>query len=73
MNIEKAFDRVQRKVLKCAMRKKRIAVMLRPVSLHDGATSYVRVDSKLSEDLEVLDVECYWSFALIKKYVSQIH
>ena len=49
VDIEKAFDRVPRKVLEWAMRKKGIPeVLVRSVmSLHEGAKITVRVDSEL--------------------------
>ena len=52
---EKAFDRVLRKVLEWAMRKKRIPdVLVRSVmSLYEGAKTRLRVDSELSEEFEV--------------------
>ena len=51
VDLEKAFDRVSRKVLEWAMRKKEIPeVWVRSVmSLCDGAKTGVRVDSELSE------------------------
>ena len=47
VDLEKAFDRVPRKVLEWAMRKKRIPeVLVRSVmSLYEGAKTRVRVDS----------------------------
>ena len=55
VDLEKAFDRVPRKVLVWAMRKKRIPeVLVRSVmSLYEGARMRVRVDSELSEKCEV--------------------
>ena len=55
VDLEKAFDRVPRKVLKWAMRKKGIPeVLLRSVmSLYEGAKTRVRVDSELSEEFKV--------------------
>ena len=54
-DIGKAIDRVSRKVLEWALRKKGIPeVLVRSVmSLYEGAKSRVRVDSELSEDFEV--------------------
>ena len=54
-DIKKAFHRVSRKVLEWAMMKKRISdVLARSVrSLHEGAKTKVRVDSELSEELDV--------------------
>ena len=55
VDIEKAFDRVLRKVLEWAVRKKEIPEdLVRSVmSLHDGAKTRVRVDTETSEELEV--------------------
>ena len=55
VHIEKAFDRVPRKVLEWATRKKGIPeVLVRSVmSLYDGAKTRVRVDFVLSEEFEV--------------------
>ena len=52
---EKAFDRVQRKVLEWAMRKKAMPkVLVRSVmNLYEGAKTRVRVDSELSGEFEV--------------------
>ena len=49
VELEKAFDRVARKVLEWAMRKKEIPeVSVRSVmNLHEGAKTRVRVDSEL--------------------------
>ena len=54
MDLEKAFDRVPRKVLEWAIRKKGIPeVLVRPVmSLYEGAKTRVRVDCELSGELE---------------------
>ena len=54
-DLVKAFDRVQRKVLEWALRKKEIPeVLVRSVtSLYEGAKPRVRVDSELSEEFEV--------------------
>ena len=56
VDLEKAFDRVQRKVLEWATRKKGIPeVLTRSVmSLYEGAKIGVRVDSELSEEFEVI-------------------
>ena len=53
--LEKAFDRVPRKVLKWAMRKRGIPeVMVRTVmSLYESAKTKARVGLELSEKLEV--------------------
>ena len=55
LNLEKAFDRVPRKVLEWALRKKGIPdVLVRSVmSLYEGAKARVRVDYELSEEFEV--------------------
>ena len=53
--MEKAFDRVPRKVMERAMRKKSLSeVMIRAVmGLYDGAKTRVRVRSAYSEEFEV--------------------
>ena len=55
VDMEKAFDRVPRKVMEWAMRKKDyVEVMVRAVmSLYDSAKTRVRVGSAYSEELEV--------------------
>ena len=54
MDIEKAFDRVPRKELKWAMRKKEIPALARSVMRkYEGAKIRDRVDSQLSESLRV--------------------
>ena len=55
VDMEKAFDRVPRKVIKWAMRKKGLSeVIVRAVmSLYDGAKTRVRVGSAYSEEFEV--------------------
>ena len=55
VDLEKAFDRVPRKVLKWAISKKGIPeVLVRSVmSLYEGAKTRARVDSELSEEFEV--------------------
>ena len=55
VDMEKAFDRVPRKVMEWAMRKKSLSeVIVRAVtSLYDGAKSRVRVGSAYSEEFEV--------------------
>ena len=55
VGMEKAFDRVPRKVMEQAMRKKGLSeVMVRAVmSLYDGLKTRVRVGSAYSEELEV--------------------
>ena len=54
-DLEKAFDRVQRKVLEWAMRKKQIPEVLgrSVMRLYEGTKTWVRVDSELSEVFEV--------------------
>ena len=54
VDLEKAFDRVPRKVLEYPMRKKAIPeVLVRSVtSLYEGAKTRVRVDSELSEEFQ---------------------
>ena len=55
VDLEKAFDRVLRKMLEWAMRKKGIPeVLIRSViSLYERAKTVVTVDSELSEVFEV--------------------
>ena len=55
VDMEKAFDRVPRKVMELAMRKKGLSeVIVRAVmSLYDGAKTRVRVGSAYSEEFEV--------------------
>ena len=55
VDIKKAFDRVRRKVMQWAMRKKSLSeVIVRAVmSLYDGAKTRVRVRSAYSEEFEV--------------------
>ena len=55
VDMEKAFDRVPRKVTEWAMRKKGLSeVMVRAVmSLYDGAKTRVRVRSAYSEEFKV--------------------
>ena len=59
VDLEKAFDRVPRKVLKWSMMKKGIPkVLIKSVmSLYEGAKTKVRVDLKLSERF-VVKVGC---------------
>ena len=54
VNLEKAFDRVPRKVLEWAMRKRGLPeAMVRAVmSLHEGAKTRVRVGLELSKEIE---------------------
>ena len=49
VDMEKAFDRVPRKVMEWAMRKKSLSVM----SLYDGAKTRVKMGSAYSEEFEV--------------------
>ena len=55
VGMEKAFDRVPRKVMEWAMRRKGVLeVMVRAVmSLYDGAKTRVRVGSAYSEKFEL--------------------
>ena len=55
VDMEKAFDRVPRKVMKWAMRKKDLSeVVVRAVmSWYDGAKTRVRVEFAYSEEFEV--------------------
>ena len=55
VDMEKAFDRVPRKVMEWAMRKKSLSeVIVRAVmSLYDGAKTRVRMGSAYSEEFEV--------------------
>ena len=55
VDMEKAFDKVPRKVMEWAMRKKGLSeVIVRAVmSLYDGAKTRVRVGSTYSEEFEV--------------------
>ena len=55
VDIEKAFDRVPRKVLEWALRKKGIpeALVQSVMSLYEGAKIRVSVDSEFSEEFEV--------------------
>ena len=55
VDLEKAFNRVTRKVLEWALRKRGVPeVMVRAVmSLHEGAKTRVRVGLELSEEFEV--------------------
>ena len=55
VDLEKAFDRVPRKVLEWAMKKKEMPeVLVRSVAnLYEGAKSRVRVDLELTEVFEV--------------------
>ena len=55
VDLEKTFDRVPRKVLECAKRKKGMPeVLARSVmSLYEGVKTGVRVDYELSKELEV--------------------
>ena len=55
VDIQKAFDKLPRKVLEWAMRKKGITkvLVISVMSSHDGAKVRVRVDSELSEEFVV--------------------
>ena len=56
VDLEKVFDRVLRKVLEWSMRKKRIPEdLVRSVmGLYEGAKTCFRVDSKLSEEFDII-------------------
>ena len=62
VDLEKALDRVPMKVLEWALRKKGIPeVLVRSVmGLYEGAKTRVRVDSELSEELEVHLLVLQW-------------
>ena len=53
VDLEKAFDRVPRKVMEWALRKKRLAEVLvqAVVSLYEGSRTKVRVGPRTSENL----------------------
>ena len=55
VDLEKAFDRVPKKVLEWALRKKGIpeGLVRSVMSLYEGAKTRLRVDSELSEEIEV--------------------
>ena len=55
MDLVKAFNRVPRKVLEWALRKKEMPddLVRSAMSLYDRAKTRVRVDSELSEEFEV--------------------
>ena len=55
VDLEKAFDRVPRKVMEWAMRKKGLPEILvkAVMSLYEGAETKVRVGSSLSEEFSV--------------------
>ena len=80
VDLEKPFDRVPRKVLEWALRKKDISeVLIRSVmSLYDGAKTRVRVDSELSEEFEVKAgmqqgfVLLPFLFALVVDFVTEL-
>ena len=65
VDLQKAIDRVPRKVLEWAMRKKGIPeVLVRSVmSLYERAKTRVRVDSEMSDELEI-KVEMHEGFVL---------
>ena len=80
MDLKKAFDRVLKKALEWAMRKKAIPkILVRSVmSLFGGAKTRVRVDSELSEELEVRMGMCQGSvlspflFAVVVDVVTEL-
>ena len=51
VDIDKAFDKVQRKVLEWTMKKVRLARSM--IGMYEGGKIMVRVDSKLSGEFEV--------------------
>ena len=55
VDLEKDIDSVLRKVLECALRKKKMPVVLvrSVMSLYEGAKTRVRVDSEFTEEPEV--------------------
>ena len=55
VDMEKAFDRVPRKVMEWGVRKKGLSEVMAPavMSLYDGAKTRVRVGSAYSEELKV--------------------
>ena len=55
VDLEKDFDRVPRKVLEWAMRKKVVpeVLVISDMSLYEGVKIRFRVDSKMSEEFEV--------------------
>ena len=59
VDLEKALDRFSRKVLEWALRKKGIPdVLVRSVmNVHEGSKTSARVDSKLSVEFEVKNVD----------------
>ena len=79
VDLEKALDRVLRKGLELAMKKKGMPeVLVRSVmSLYEGAKTRVRVDSELSEEL-VIEVDMHqgsvlspFHFALVVDVVTE--
>ena len=65
VDVENAFDRISRKVLKMATRNKTILKVLfgSVMSMYKGAKTKVRVDSEVSEELDV-NVEMHQGFVL---------
>ena len=63
VDLEKAFDRISRKVLEWAMRNKEMPnVLVRSVrSLYEGAKTIVRLDYELSREFEVNVGLCHGS------------
>ena len=80
VDLGKAFDRVPRKVLEWALRKKGIPeVLVRSMmNLYDGAKTRVRVDSELSGECEAKvgvhggSVLSAFLFALVVNVVKEI-
>ena len=80
VDLEKAFDRVARKVLEWTTKKKGIPeVLVRSVmSLYEGAKTSICVDSELSEEFEVevgmhqLPVLTLFLFAIVVDVVTEL-
>ena len=78
VDLEKAFDMVQRKMLEWAMRRnEKPEVLVRSVmSLYEGAKIRARVDSELSEEFEInvgmhVSMESTFLFALVLDVVTE--
>ena len=76
--LNKAFDRVPRKVLEWAMRKKGIQeVLVRSLmSLYEGAKTKVRVDYELSKEFEIKvwmhqGSVCHFFFTVLVDFVTE--
>ena len=72
VDMEKAFDRLPRKVMEWAMRKKGLSeVMVRAVmSLYDGAKTRVRVGSAYSEEFESSELQQTFKVSIISCRLS---